>query len=343
MTTCAACHRHEPEHGLVCEPCRRWLPTALASIPRLADDARAVLIPADDSHTRRILVCHTCGTTATYTSDRRYARHTNPDHDNPEHKNAHAGFAEATLISHAGGPTTSIAPDMIITGGATEPATPINLHLHDLLADVIRDGGRPIDTTGDNWVQAITTQPRAIWVDNGHKGKRRSVVLDRKPAQDPNGYKVMVPAGDQIGEVPIAQILDQEVRAWIDHGAPGCHWRPTPTITNLIDWLTKRLHWACDNYPAMDEFAATLSRIRGQLMDALGEFDPEAELCDGIRCNRCDLRMLYRRDDGTGDVECQNPDCLKVFSTDEYRDWTRHLANEEHATRPETVAALRRV
>ncbi|MGS2615114.1 hypothetical protein ACVCAH_11395 [Micromonospora sp. LZ34] len=84
--------------------------------------------------------------------------------------------------------------------------------------------------------------------------------------------------------------------------------------------------------------------MRGQMMGALGEFDPEAEACEGVPCNRCDLRMLFRRQDGTGDVECQNPDCLKVFTAAQYRDLVAEEAAEERARRdPLEVAKLMRL
>jgi hypothetical protein len=317
-TDCAVCQKRPRDSGQVCDPCRNWLPLALASIPDLADRLAGELIPAADT--------------------------------------AHTPLAA--------GPAPSLAPDIIVTGGADEAPVPIDLHIHDLLGDVVRDGGRPIDTTGDNWVQASALTPVTVnhtrfqaadrLVDNGdgtvtlHRDFQhvtdRFTVLDRQPRRDPNGHKVMVPAGDQIGEVPVAQVLDQEVRAWIDAGAPGARWRPTPTIPHLVDWLGKRLDWACDHHPGIDAFAAAVQRVRGQMMGALGDFDPEAEQCEGVPCDRCDLRMLFRRQDGTGDVECQNPDCLKVFTIGQYRDLVKAEAADERSARaPEEVADLMRL
>jgi hypothetical protein len=132
---------------------------------------------------------------------------------------------------------------------------PLDLHAHDLLGPVIRDGGRPIDITGDNWLPVVVGAiPHKVWTDNGWRREGR---IEYRPA------------GDQIGTIPIAQILDQEMRAWGDAGAPGSRYRPTPTISNLVDWLTKRLDWACDNYPGIDAFAAMLSSTRGCCFGAL--------------------------------------------------------------------------
>lgn len=358
---CNACHKRDPEYGLVCEPCRRWLPIALASIPELTDRLADDLIPADDSSAAVVLVCRTCG----HTTPVGYPRHPgHPEYDHSPSGKWHGGWLTRHLIHRAAGPAPSIAPDLIVTGGSGEPPTPIDLHIHDLLGPVIRDGGRPIDVTGDNWIPASrltpvtvnhtrfeVTERREETEDEGgtttvtfHRDFRhireRLTVTDRRTRRDTNGHKVMIPAGDQVGVIPVAQILDQEMRAWADAGAPGSRYRPTPTIPNLVDWLGKRLNWACDNYPGMDAFSDMLSKLRGTLMGALGDFDPEAELCDGVDCPGCDLRMLYRRQDGTGDVECQNPDCLRIYTPAQYRDHLKTLATRTRNIRRTPSTAL---
>jgi hypothetical protein len=340
---CAVCGGADRECGLTCEACRNWLITALAGLPALVEQVRAELIPADDSGSRPVLVCWTCGLTVPHTTDRRYARHDegHPEFDDPDDERRHGGWAKRHLIDHTGGPAPSLAPDIIVTGGDGEAPVPIDLHLHDLLAGVVRDGGRPVDVTGDNWVQALATAPRTVVVSDGHKGHREVVVLDRVPRVDGNGYRVMVPAGDQVGVVSVAQVLDQEVRAVIDAGAPGSRWRPTPTIDGLTEWLGRRTDWVCDHYPDVDQLFAAVKHARGQLMAVLGEFDPEPERCDGVACKRCDLRLLFRRQDGSNDVECMNPNCLKIYSSTEYTEWVTGLADEERSIRsPEEVADL---
>src|SRR5690606_36442389 len=161
--SCLCCRKRDPQpgEGLVCGPCRRWLPIALDSIPELVDRAREELIPADDSHSHPVLVCTTCALTVPYTRDHRYAYHEgHPETDRPASGRCHAGWVQRSLVRRAAGPAKSIAPDVVVTGSSGEPPVPLDLHLYDLLAPVVRDGGRPVDVTGDNWVPALDTRPR---------------------------------------------------------------------------------------------------------------------------------------------------------------------------------------
>ena len=72
---------------------------------------------------------------------------------------------------------------------------------------------------------------------------------------------------DQIGHISVASVLDSWVRDWAD--IRGEH-LPAPTVPWLAQWLTHRLGWACDEHPAVKEFAdeirdleKTLRRITG--------------------------------------------------------------------------------
>jgi hypothetical protein len=325
--SCPACRRRDPEDedGRVCGPCQRWLPVAVNSIPGLYALLGDELIPVE-------------------LADHRMRPQVDADGQPVRDRKRRLVYGDQPRdpIAHLmpAGPASSVAADEMVSS-SPEPTTPLDINVHDLLGPVVRDGGRPIDVTGDNWVPALDTQPRVVWADNGWKPPRRTVVLDRRPALNADGRKVMVPAGDQIGHIPVAQILDQEVRAWIDAGAPGSRWRPTPTVPTMTAWLARRLTWACDTYEPIGEFAHQIRSLRGTLMAALGEFDPDPEPCSGVACKRCDLRMLFRRKDGTNDVECQNPDCLKIYSQVEYLDWSTHIGAYERSQRtPQEVAEL---
>jgi hypothetical protein len=306
--SCPICTRRDPRVGRVCEPCRDWQPLALTSIAEKWSDALALLIPAPEP-------------------DERTTVNGRPHYD-PIGAHLTAGPAEES-------------PFDARVSGSRDPATPLDLDLHDLLGGVVRDGGRDFDVTGDNWVPKLATAPRTLWVDNGTKGRRKTTVQDRWPALDRRGRRVMVPAGDQVGVVPVSQILDQEVRAWRDVGAPGSRFRPAPSVPVMAGWLADRLWWAFERYEPIDTFAEVVRLVRGRLMAALGEFDPPPEPCIGVQCKRCDKRMLFRTQDGSGDVECQNPDCMKVYGQEEYADWARHLGEFERSQRsPEEVREL---
>lgn len=314
---CAVCAKRDAETGLVCEPCRSWLPRAVASIPIKCADLADELVPADDSTVEpTYLFCRRCGHQVPFTPDRCHAVHPQPEPADegeiqPEPcPGVVTDWYPRYAIGHAAGHASSLAPDIIISGGGGDPGTPLNLHVHDLLGPVVRDGGRPIDKTGDNWVPdpTLTKRRKRVTLKSGERATVDVLVRRRH----------MIPAGDQIGVIPIAVALDSEVRAMIDGGAPGSGFRPKSTIRSLCDWIDKRLTWACDQYDGIGGLADQIKYLRGQLMSALGEFEIEEELCVGVPCNRCDLQMLFRRSDGTGDVECHNPACRKIFKRDEY-------------------------
>lgn len=319
--SCPCCLRRDPEYGRVCEPDRRWFPIALRSIAELHARLAADLAAAPEADDRR-----------------RPLR----DNDGRIVYDGHGGIVytdqPADPVAHrlTAGPAASVAIDEPVTA-SSEPSTPLNLDAADLVGPVIRDGGRPIDVTGDNWVIKNDTQPREVWHTNRATGRQEKVTLL-------NRRRIAVPAGDQIGHIPVTQVLDQEVRAWIAAGAPGARWRPAPTVPTLAGWLAARLDWACDNYDDIDAFADALRDTRGKLMAALGEFDPPPQPCEGVECNRCDKRMLFRTNDGSGDVRCENPACRRVFRAEEYEDWIKHLAGFERSERsPEEIRqALKR-
>lgn len=158
-----------------------------------------------------------------------------------------------------------------------------------------------VDLTGHARTGSIGIKTRGDWA--------------AKPDGDP----------DQIGYLSAATLLDfwtQDVRAalFADHALPPA------TVDEMAAWLRARLDEVCDRHPDVASFTADLKRLRGALRHAAGEVEPQPERCDGIACGRCDMRLLYRRDDGSGDVECHNPDCRAVYRPDEYHDLLRSLA-----------------
>ena len=67
------------------------------------------------------------------------------------------------------------------------------------------------------------------------------------------------PYDDQVGELPTLVWLEQWCRDWRDARGQG-EQLPEPTITGMTRWLDRRLDWAADEHPAVDEFAAELGK-----------------------------------------------------------------------------------
>ena len=119
---------------------------------------------------------------------------------------------------------------------------------------------------------------------------------------------------DQTGQVSVATILDLWVRDWRDVRDRG-EGLPVPTVLELTRWLGNRLDWACDDHPAVDEFAGEMRRLRGGLAAVVGvksdrvyvgpcPITDDKGTCgaaltadpylDIIRCPRCDT--MWSRD-----------------------------------------------
>jgi hypothetical protein len=125
---------------------------------------------------------------------------------------------------------------------------------------------------------------------------------------------------DQIGQAAVAYMLDQWCRDWRDEMAFRQS-LPEPTVPELARFLVNRVEWACDRHPAIDDFAAEMTRLRAVLRGTLGLTDPPAEFCDGVVCRKCDRYALYREGDY---VECDH--CGLLYSEQEYHDWVGLLA-----------------
>jgi ribosomal protein S27E len=129
------------------------------------------------------------------------------------------------------------------------------------------------------------------------------------------------PLGDQVGYVSVATVLDLWVTDWrtkIDCG----DLRPGPTVVELIRWLRIWLPAACDQHPAIGDFAAEMKDTRTQLRAVAGVTEVRPEYLD-IPCRRCDLKGLYRLP-GEDRVECGS--CGSLLTEDEYLTWVRLLA-----------------
>lgn len=97
---------------------------------------------------------------------------------------------------------------------------------------------------------------------------------------------------DQLGGLSIATELDFWVRDWRESRMVG-EALPVPTVATLAGWLLVRLDDACDQHPAIDEFAVKVHKLRTSLQRAIGEQKRNGEpvgrcptkLRDDTRCN----------------------------------------------------------
>lgn len=350
--SCPACRQRDPEleDGRVCGPCRRWLPVGLRSIVEKTA-ALPELIEPDvdvDDHVYWFWL----------------PRRKDPDSGELLPPEGEWRRRQPLAPIGGAGAVRGVRKDLRVSGTRDAPV-PVRLDVLDLLAPVVREGGRPVDSLSvDTWatkvpqiepgeevqvpvreLRMVPVRDRDGWIvdERLEEYVRTQTVREPRVVFDRHGWVRYVTAGDQVGHVPVAAVLDQEVRAWIDAGSPGSRWRPVPTVPCLAGWLERRLDWACDSYGPIDVFTEQIRRLRGTLMAVLDEFDPEPEPCRGVECNRCDQRMLFRRNDGTGDVDCANPSCMKVYKAAEYTSWVQHLGAYERSQRsPEEVAELLR-
>jgi len=146
---------------------------------------------------------------------------------------------------------------------------------------------------------------------------------ERRLVRDQQHRLITAPAGDQIGNVSVAAVLDSWVRDWIDVRAIGER-RPIASVSSLYGWLSVRLDWACDEHPAIDEFATELRHLRGALRAALGLIEPKPQLMDQP-CPECGYLSLIRRP-GEEYIDCDRDECQRVYTMTEYAEWLRPIA-----------------
>ncbi len=169
-------------------------------------------------------------------------------------------------------------------------------------------------------------------------GSRPPTGLDRidlaAPARLPNPvrglsyYPRSLWPEDQVGHQSIATMLDEWVREWVATRARGEH-LPTATVDALTRWLAHRVEWACDEHPAIGDFAAEMRHLRSDLRGILG-LSERPDYLTGVPCPQCDLLALYRRN-GSVWVECSN--CPNLLSPEEYADWLTRAIDESPSAR----------
>lgn len=145
------------------------------------------------------------------------------------------------------------------------------------------------------------------------------------PMRGPGYYPRSLWPEDQIGHQPIATRLDLWARDWITHQrCPGDH-LPDPAVPALITWLSVRCGWACDEHPAVDEFAAEMRDLRTVLSAANDDGPVYPEPILAVPCSGCDTLALFRPVKSPYRAECGG--CGKLYTDDEYARWTGLVAS----------------
>ncbi|GAA0494912.1 hypothetical protein Ade02nite_19510 [Paractinoplanes deccanensis] len=228
--------------------------------------------------------------------------------------------------------------------GSRERAIPVNVNRLDLTAPA----RQPNLTRGANGaphqqhlVPQLKMSPNTHPVTATFDGRKITQnVRDREYVRDSHGQLVLTPTLDDDGHLSAATVLDLWVRD-IRAQQFTRHRLPDATVPELVRWLRARHEDICDRYPDIAVFADGLRVLRGALRSAAGETEPRPEPCDGVTCDRCDQRALFRNPDDTYRAECGN--CGSLYTDDEYTDLVSIQAGKQRNNRPaEEVAALLR-
>jgi hypothetical protein len=164
-------------------------------------------------------------------------------------------------------------------------------------------------------------------------GSMTTVVMSQKTRRrDNKGILAWGASGDQVGDPSVASVLDSWARDWQSY-----RWAllPDPTVAALTWWLGERLEWACEDHPAVDDFAAEISDLACRMRP----HGPRAELKLGVPCRSCDMTALYQWP-GSDRVECGN--CPALLTDEEYARWTQLLAMPAHQPWVRDVVAAQR-
>jgi hypothetical protein len=135
---------------------------------------------------------------------------------------------------------------------------------------------------------------------------------------------------DQVGELGAATVLDGWCR---DFANLRRETAPPATVDWQCGYLINRTEWACNEHPAVDEYARELRDLAGALRRAAGEVEPHPDYKQGIPCRYCNTIALVQQP-GSDYVDCGN--CGRLYSTDEYTEWTTDLARAHRRARTVT-------
>jgi hypothetical protein len=214
--------------------------------------------------------------------------------------------------------------------GTAEPSVPADLQALDLDGQVVRLGGIPVP----DWravdprelvpLMRIVHGPVRVWIG----GELHQVPITRKEAvRNPAGRRILVPAVDEVGPLPIAVRLDAHVRRWVNLRRRREH-RPVPTVPVLLAWLGARLDWALEHDPQLPDLDSDVRHMIAQIRGVLDLHDPEPERVQGVECRRCDaMSTLIRLVRDHYATECAA--CSDLMTPQEFDRWAGLLADRE--------------
>jgi hypothetical protein len=181
--------------------------------------------------------------------------------------------------------------EVVRISGSREAPLPLRVAAVDYAAPARSDSVRDqLVARVRTWFDPDTVDRDGFWFHGWH----------RELLRDEDGVPLTAAAHDQDGALSVASILDSWVRDWAETLDVQ---RPVAGVPALVSWLSRHLHWALNNHPAVDEFnqevTVTLYAVRTLLnVSRKPVYLPDA-------CPQCDVTAL-RRDPGGGDVVCGN-------------------------------------
>jgi hypothetical protein len=298
---CPCCLFREPWTPQVCDACRwrlrRWLREVRELVVRLATPDVVVDVegePVVDERGEPTVV--------------------DEDGEPVVHRDPVAGALPAAAVAgESGQPHVS---------GSREASTPVQLAAVDLILSYRHTG-----TIKDTMVPKVRSWPDpdryVVVVMDGRPARQQ--VWHREVVVNGHGDPVMVPAGDQVGELSVASLLDSWVQVWREHRAVG-EGRPDPTVEALSRWLADRVDDACDDGRLIADFYAELRHLDGVLRAVNGLVDHDEHLA-GVPCPACGKATLWRSNASEW-IECAS--CPHLMSDGEYRRHIQWLASVRH-------------
>lgn len=257
---------------------------------------------------------------------------------------AHSERRRADPVAAIGGvaPIRARSGQPVVSGSRAR-AVPVDVDVIDLTAPSrlgsVRDTMIPLTVPE----RVVVHSRRIVAGEHGPTVQRTEYpVLASRRVLDDDGKPVLVAAGDQIGQLSAATILDGWVREWRAELWPYLT-LPEATVPVMVAWMLtgNRIREACGSLPLIAECAEELRDLRLALRGAADETDPQPKLHWGVRCMRCNtINQLFEptpplphepRRPGDDYIECGS--CGLLYTQTELAEWRTTLAEQEREQR----------